>query len=310
MLVSQPPRRQRAIVRARRFCSALATVAALAATATAYVQNEPAASRGFLWKATRGQGTVYLVGSLHMLTREHYPLGPALESAFAESDLLVEEMDLGVLLAPESQMQLLTRSLLPGDQSLDRVVSDETYELVIERVAKLGLPIEPLRRFKPWGLALTLVSLEWQEAGFDQSLGLDQHFYDRAQREGKLVQGLETLAFQISQFDGMSNTEQDRLLAATLSEFDTQIAAVTELASAWRTGDADTVERIVLHDLKNEPRLYESLLVDRNLNWLPTIEALFTRPRPAFVVVGAAHLVGPDGLIAMLESKGYTVEQR
>lgn len=252
---------------------------------------------------------MYLVGALHVLTREYYPLGPALESAFSASDLLVEEVDLGVLLAPESQMQLLTRSLLPGDQSLDQIVSEETYALVAERIAALSLPLEPLRRFKPWGLALTLLGLEWQQAGFDQSLGLDRHFYDRARSDGKEIQGLETVEFQISRFDGMTNQEQDRLLAKTLSEFDTQIAAMTELANAWRTGDTATVERIVLRDLKNEPGLYESLLVERNHNWLPAIEALFARPRPAFLVVGAAHLVGPDGLVALLESRGYTIEQ-
>ena len=310
MLTFQRSGRHWAIIRARRFWGVFTLLTALTAAATAYAQSEPAASRGFIWKAMRGQGAVYLVGSLHMLTRAYYPLGPALESAFTESDILVEEIDLGVLLAPESQMQLLTRSLLPGNQLLDYVVSDETYERVIDRIAKLGLPLEPLRRFKPWGLALTLLALEWQTAGFDQSLGLDQHFYDRARREGKAVQALETLEFQISRFDGMTNEEQDRLLAETLSEFDTQIAAVTELANAWRDGDADTVEQIVLRDLRKEPRLYESLLVDRNRDWLPAIEALFTRPRPAFVVVGAAHLVGQDGLVAMLESRGYNVEQR
>jgi hypothetical protein len=70
------------------------------------------------------------------------------------------------------------------------------------------------------------------------------------------------------------------------------------------------VERIVLSELKQEPLLYQRLLVERNRNWIPKIEALFARPRPAFVVVGAAHLVGPDGLIALLRAKGYTVEQQ
>ena len=287
----------------------IAIAALLGASSFVYAQTEATASRGLLWKATRNQGVVYLVGSLHMLTKEYYPLGSDLEAAFAESDLLVEEIDLGLLLAPESQMALLRESLLPADQSLDQVVSSETYALVTERVGRLGLPLEPLRRFKPWGLALTLLGLEWQKAGFDQSLGLDRYFFDRAQGEGMQVQGLETVEFQISRFNEMTADEQDRLLAQTLNEFETQVGAVTELANSWKSGDAETIERIVLHDLKDEPGLYESLLVERNRNWLPTIEALFDRPRSAFLVVGAAHLVGPDGLVAMLQSKGYTVEQ-
>ena len=65
----------------------------------------------------------------------------------------------------------------------------------------------------------------------------------------------------------------------------------------------------MLSDLKSEPQMYERLLLERNRTWLPKIEALFARPRPSFVVVGAAHLVGADGLLAMLRARGYTIQQ-
>jgi uncharacterized protein YbaP (TraB family) len=145
--------------------------------------------------------------------------------------------------------------------------------------------------------------------GFEADLGLDKHFYDQARSDAKTVQGLETVAFQVSRFDGMTMEEQDRLLAETLNELDTQQAAVTALADAWKAGDVSTVERLVLQDLRNEPRLYQRMLVDRNRDWLPKLEALFARRGRAFVVVGAAHLIGPDGLLAMLRARGYTVEQ-
>lgn len=268
-----------------------------------------AAAQNFLWKATRGQGSVYLVGSVHLLTRDYYPLSPVLEAAFKESDLLVEEVDIAEMTAPDSQLSILMRGMLPADQSLEAVVSPATFALVTRRVADLGMPVEPLKRFKPWMLALTLLSLEWLKAGFDPDLGLDKHFYDRARAEGKTVQGLETLDFQISRFDGMTPNEQDRLLAQTLKELDTQRTAVTTLANAWKAGDTSTIERIVLQDVREEPLMYQRLLVDRNRNWLPKIEALFARRGRAFVVVGAAHLVGADGLISMLRVRGYTVEQ-
>lgn len=288
---------------------ALAACLALWVTGTSFAQSQEVA-RSFLWKATRGDGVVYLVGSMHMLTKNHYPLNPAMEAAFAASDLLVEEVDLGVLLTPESQLELLNRSLLPGNQLLDQLISEETRALVASRVGKLGLPLDPLLRFKPWGLAVMLLGIQWQQAGFDQSLGLDQHFYERARGSGKVVQGLETVDFQISRFDALSAQEQEQLLAETLRELDTQMAAVTELADAWKTGDVAVVEDLVLRDLRQEPHLYELLLVERNRAWFPAIEALFSRSSPSFVVVGAAHLVGPDGLVAMLRARGYTVEQR
>jgi uncharacterized protein YbaP (TraB family) len=272
---------------------------------------EPASAqtRNFLWKASRGQSVVYLVGSVHLLSKDYYPLSPALDAAFKECDLLVEELDLGEMEAVESQMKILARGMLPAGQSLDQVVSPATFALVAERVKGLGLPVEPLKRFKPWALSLTLLGLEWQAAGFDAALGLDKHFYDRAVADRKQVQGLETIDFQISRFDELTMEEQDRMLASTIRELDAEKASVTALANAWKAGDAATVERIVLQELRKEPRMYQRLLVDRNRDWMPKIDALFARPGRSFVVVGAAHLVGPDGLLAMLRARGYTVQQ-
>ena len=273
------------------------------------VHATTAAARDFLWKATGKSGVVYLVGSIHLLTADFYPLSPALDRTFQDSDILVEEVDLAELLAPAVQMQMLTRGMLPSGQSLDKVVSPATFAEVTKRVAELGLPIEPLTRFKPWSLALTLAAMAWQKAGFDAELGLDKHFYDLARRAGKKVQGLETAEYQISRFDDLPMADQERLLADTLKDAETEMANVTALASAWKTGDAPTVERFVLEDLKHDPQMYQRLLVERNRNWMPKIEALFNRAGHAFVAVGAAHLVGPDGLIAILKAKGYAVEQ-
>ena len=107
----------------------------------------------------------------------------------------------------------------------------------------------------------------------------------------------------------MTMEQQDRMLAQTLKELETELASVGKLAEAWKSGDVPTVERIVQSELKAEPQMYQRLLVDRNKAWLPKIEALFDRSGRALVVVGAAHLVGPDGVVAMLKAKGYTVEQ-
>ncbi|PYQ94493.1 MAG: hypothetical protein DMF96_25830, partial [Acidobacteria bacterium] len=154
-----------------------------------------------------------------------------------------------------------------------------------------------------------LSALEMQKAGFDPELGIDKHFYDQAKTDGKSVQGLETAEYQIARFDGMTMEQQDHLLAETLKDVETEQANTKKLVDAWRTGDVPNVERLVLSELKQEPLLYQRLLVDRNKNWLPKIEALFSRRGHALVVVGAAHLVGPDGVVEMLKARGYTVEQ-
>lgn len=268
-----------------------------------------AAGRAFAWKATGKGGVVYLLGSVHMLSSDMYPLSPALESAYKDSDLLVEEVDLGQMMNPASQMQLLMRGMLPSSSSLEKVLSPATYALVSKRMESSGAPVEPLKLLKPWMVALMLEAMEWQKAGLDPDLGLDKHFYDEAMNDSKGVQGLETADDQLNIFDTMTMDQQDKLLAQTLKDIDAEKAAMSKLMEAWKTGDAAGVERIVLSGLKQDPALYQRLLVGRNKNWIPKIEALFARRGHALVVVGAAHLVGPDGIVAMLKARGYSVEQ-
>jgi uncharacterized protein YbaP (TraB family) len=268
-----------------------------------------AEAKTFGWKATGKGGTIYLVGSIHVMAESFYPLNPALEAAFADSDLLVEEVDLGEMNDPATAMSMLSRGMLPSNQSLDKLLSPSTLALLKKSTAALGPDAAPLMRFKPWMLAIALQGLELMKAGFNPALGLDQHFYDQAKSAGRAVQGLETVDYQISRFDGMTPEQQDRMLAETLKELETETATVGKLGDSWKAGDAPAVERVVLADLKSDPVMYQRLLVERNKNWMPKIEALFARRTKAMVVVGAAHLVGPDGLLAMLKTKGYTIEQ-
>lgn len=282
----------------------------LAVVALALItQLHAAAAQNFVWKATGTTGVVYLVGSVHMLSEHYYPLDPVIEQAFKASDLLVEEVDLDEMLSPEMQLSILMRSRLPAGQTLDKILSPSTMALLNTFTADLGPAAEALNGFKPWMLATIIEGLELQKAGFDPNLGLDKHFYDLARQGGKAVKGLETAEYQISLFDQMTMDQQDRFLADTLKQLATEKANVTMLADAWKTGDAPTIEKLVLSDLKSDSAVYQRLLVNRNRSWLPQLEALFARPGRAFVVVGAAHLVGPDGLLQMLRAKGYTVTQ-
>src|SRR5215510_1408404 len=215
----------------RRVRPALVAALSFVVAYAALGQQPAAATRSFLWKATKGQGVVYLVGSVHMLTADFYPLAPALDAAFKDSDLLVEEADLSEMLAPTTQFTLLSRGMLPSGQTLDKVVSPATLALVNAHVGVFGpgAAVAGVKQFKPWFLAMTLEAMEWQKAGFDPQLGLDKHFFDRAQSEGKAVQGLETTEFQISLFDGLNAEQQERFLSETLKDIDKDKANVGKL---------------------------------------------------------------------------------
>jgi len=149
-----------------------------------------------------------------------------------------------------------------------------------------------------------------QQAGFEASLGLDKYFFDKAVTAGKELIVLETAESQIDRFDTMPEALQEQMLRGTLADLDAQNRDLKAIVSAWQRGDIGALEKTLLAGFAESPAAYASLLVERNRNWMPQIEACLTRTTPCLVVVGAAHLVGPDGLIALLRAKGYRVEQQ
>jgi uncharacterized protein YbaP (TraB family) len=285
-------------------------IVAVAAAALA-VPVAQDASRHLLW-TVRGEGPTpaYLLGSLHALAPEFYPLPPRIEEAFAASGTLIEEIDLAEAEAPGTVVAAMGRALLPEGQTLEDVLGRDLYARVAAEAEAGGVPRVALSRMKPWMVALALTAPALRRAGFDPAHGVDRHFFNRARALGMAVEGLETVAFQIERFDTLPLSLQARMLATTLDDLETQMAEVRVIAEAWARGDGDTLERLLLSAFREAPELYDRLLVERNRNWVSAVEGCLSRPRPCFIVVGAAHLVGPDSLVAMLREQGYTVVQQ
>ena len=134
--------------------------------------------------------------------------------------------------------------------------------------------------------------------------------YDMAAGAGKQVIGLETAESQIDRFDTMPEAMQEQMLRSELSEMDSEKAGLRTLLTAWQTGDVAAIEKTVLSSFTSNPAAYTSLITERNRNWMPRLDACLKRSSPCFVIVGAAHLVGSDGLLAMLQKRGYRLEQQ
>ncbi len=265
----------------------------------------------FMWKVEGpGGSSAYLLGSLHVLTADFYPLHATINKAFAESKTLVEEIDIDEASDPMLMMAALAKAMLTDGRTLDQIIAPDVYAEVQKRAEKAGLPMAAIQRMKPWLVAITLMAPTLQAAGFKPELGIDRHFFDRAKDSGMKRQGLETMAFQLDQFDSLSPKLQEELLKTTMEDLDKEVAGVRDMAQAWAFGNVAAIEKLTLSELKSAPELYQKLLVDRNNNWIPHIETCLKQNAGCFVVVGAAHLVGPDGLPALLSKKGYKVTQQ
>lgn len=148
-----------------------------------------------------------------------------------------------------------------------------------------------------------------QQLGFEASYGVDQYFFRQALAENKEIVALETLEYQISLFDALSAEEQEDLLLETLLELDTLETYYNNLITAWFNGDLAEFTALFLASFAGYPDLEEKLLTQRNRNWLPIIELLLQQKKDYLVIVGAGHLLGEEGLIQLLENRGYLIEQ-
>jgi uncharacterized protein YbaP (TraB family) len=295
--------------RPARFCTLVLAVAVAVGHAVAAQTAQSAPAKSFLWKVESGPRVLYLAGSVHALTADVYPLNPAFERAFQASDLLVEELDLSqgdlLTLGP----MLLAKGMYQDGRTFNTVVSKETAALVNKHLDN-AMALELIRGMKPWMVMMVVSAMQMQQAGLNVNLGLDKYFFDKAKAAGKAVLGLETAEYQIDRFDTMPESLQEQLLRSTLEELDAQGRELTEIVTAWQRGDAASLERSLLSGFKQYPAAYRSLIVERNHNWMAQFDKCLARATPCLVVVGAAHLVGPDGLLTLLRQKGYRVEQQ
>jgi uncharacterized protein YbaP (TraB family) len=276
--------------------------------ATAAAQD---GKKHFLWKVEGpGASVAYLLGSLHVLTPEFYPLSADIDKAFAASKTLVEEVDFDEMADPAQMMNALGKAMLMDGRTLEQIVAPATFAEVSRRAEAAGLPMVALQRMKPWLVAITLLEPSLQAAGFKADLGIDKHFFDRAKAGGLKRQALETLAYQIDRFDELTPKLQEEMLVSSMKDIDTQVSNVREMAQQWAAGDIKGLEKALLAGFADSPALYARLLVERNHNWVPHVETCLRQNAGCFVVVGAAHLVGPDGLPALLTQKGYKVTQQ
>jgi uncharacterized protein YbaP (TraB family) len=269
------------------------------------------APRSFLWKVSSGPRVLYLAGSIHALPPDMYPLDAAYQRAFDAAGALVEEIDLSTAEPMSLLPILMAKGRYSDARTWEQAVPADTATQIRARLDGTMPGISTLLRpMKPWVITLMLTALTIQGAGFDATLGVDKHFFDRARAANKPVVGLETAESQLDRFDTMTEDAQAQMLRATIEDLRSADTELKEIAAAWKRGDAVTMERKMLDGIRKYPGAYSSLIVERNNNWLPQIEGCLARTTPCFVVVGAAHLVGPDGLLELLRKKGYEIQQQ
>jgi uncharacterized protein YbaP (TraB family) len=297
------------IVVRRAIASALAALALLAPSFVHAQKSPDEAGRHMIWRVSSDSGVIFVAGSVHALPMSVYPLPSVFNRAFDSATTLVLELELGEDAIASMGPVLLEKGRYQGKETLKDHVSKATYAKLKKRLKEIGLDVSFFATFKPWVVGMLLTSFSTGNSGITAENGLDLHFQKKASEAGIPVVGLETIELQINLFDEMPPKAQEQFLLQQLSDQQSDDKDIMKIIGAWRRGDAESLDTTLGAEMRSDPAFYERLVVGRNLAWIPKIESFLAEGRPVMVVVGALHLVGKDGLIDLLQRKGYRVEQ-
>ena len=302
-------------------------------------------SKGFFWEIDGAANKVYLLGSIHLSDESIYPLSKPAEVAFARTKNLVVEADISVM-SEESVAFISDKAFFDpsGEESIADHISGETYELYVQVCETLGIPAEFYDYIKPW-MAYDYLSILLMSEGNEQTMeentaaGIDMYFLAKAMASGKNILQLESIEFQIEMLSSFSYELQEMLLIEVLQSAappesggapaadseappvaagqQTDLSAfLQEALAAVKTGDESTIVALFGIDAETEdPLLREyngKMLADRDTAMAEKIAGYLedgTYNGDYFIVVGAAHLLSKDSVVAKLTRMGYAVER-
>lgn len=264
-----------------------------------------------MWTLSDEDTTIYLFGTVHLLRPDIEWRTDAFDMALSEADTIVFEVDMN---SPEAQRAVATdflaRGMFQDGRTLKGVLADEDEAVVSAAFDSIGMPMDAMNTFEPWLASVNLGVMKLVNDGYDPAAGVESVIEAEAQAAGKSFAFLETIAQQSDAFDLLPEDEQIALLYETAILLDESPKMLDLLVSEWAEGDVEGMSVLVASPdgVGFTDAAYQSLLVNRNRNWVPQIEAMLDAPGTVLIAVGAGHLAGPDSVIKMLREAGYTVE--
>lgn len=263
-----------------------------------------------LWRVSDGTNELFIGGTVHVLSRNDYPLPAAFDNAFKKSSTLVFETDIAATEDPAFAQSLLQRTMYSDGRKISDALRPETYRQLEKFCNSRGYPIAMFQKTRPPMVVLTLMMMELQRLGI-AGAGVDLHYYQKARAANKSIAELESSAEQLEFIVNLGKGREDDFVSYSLRDMQKLESVVREMISAWRNGDLAKMAEISFTEMRRDfPEVYQQLLVERNQNWLPRIESMLKNSETELVLVGTLHLVGEDGILNLLRERGYQLQQQ
>ena len=262
-----------------------------------------------MWRIDGGRNTVFLLGSIHMLREQDYPLPSAIYDAYREAETLVMEIDMDDMDPIADQALATELGLIQDDRVLEDLMGPVAYDKAESMAETLQIPLQLLDKAEPWFAAINVEVMMLMRIGFNPMHGVESHFSEMAMRDNKEIIGLETTREQLQFLDTLSPASQRDMLLETLADSMRISELMDQMVDAWYHGDVAFLEDNLLAEMQEYDELHDAIVVKRNRNWTKKIEALLTDKDDYLIVVGAMHLVGKEGVPNLLSRRGHDVTQ-
>lgn len=283
--------------------SARRLLSAIAALALAL----PAHGAPALWEVRDDDSAIWLFGSFHVLPNETDWRTHLFDSVLAAADSVVFETDIRPAAAAQIGAAAYVRGIYVDGTLLTDVLGDAAEARLREKAAAINMPIGMVQAMRPWLAANTITVQAMADRGFGAE-GVELQILPEV-AETKLV-FLESGEQQLEILAGAAEDEQIAMLVATIDQLDMLPKLMDKMLTSWLDGTTEQMADVFLTGMGSfEEAFLDRLIYSRNRNWVRPIEAMLTDNHENLVVVGAAHLVGNDSLLQLLEQAGYQVER-
>jgi uncharacterized protein YbaP (TraB family) len=262
-----------------------------------------------VWKVSNDQHSLYIGGTIHVLTPKDYPLAKEYNLAYQAADKVIFETDMEAVSSPEFGQKMMDQMMYSDGTTINKVLQPDTYKSLAIHLSSRQIPMQAFASHKPSLLAISLTFIELQAMGYT-SEGVDMFFANMAKDQEKEQGWLETPDEQLAFMANLGGDDPNTMIEYTLKDIKKMPEMFAKLHSTWLAGDMQGMANVGITPFKADyPDIYQDLLVTRNNNWLPKIISMLNDQPVEFILVGALHLAGPDSVLAQLKAKGYKIEK-
>jgi len=276
------------------------------------------AQNNFMWEVENEDVKMYLLGSIHLMPEDTYPLDEKIEACFEEAHVLAVEADPSQIDQTAVQSLIMSKGMYPQGETLKANIDSVQYQKVTEVFTTYGLPMQQVDTFKPWFASFNIAVLEIRKTKLNPEFGIDNHFLKKAKdREIEIIE-LESGMGQLEMLTSFPEEAQEEFLEYSLSNYENVQEIFDTMLKAWKDGDAELMNKAtkqkMLDFCKTMPGLenyYQKMFPERDNRIVEKLDIILKskEKKTYFVVVGAGHLIGEDGLLRLLKARGYKAKQ-